>query len=99
MATEHEPQGWWHTLPGILTAIAAVVTAVGGLLVALKQVGFFEPRVLGGQSPIHAQTETSAPVALPSPSTQTGRVRVPELRELSLAVATDRIRNEPCLSG
>lgn len=32
---------WWHTLPGTLTALSGVVTAVAGLLVALNQTGFF----------------------------------------------------------
>lgn len=36
--------GWWSTLPGILTAAAAVLTAVTGLVVALNQAG-----VIGGR--------------------------------------------------
>jgi hypothetical protein len=36
MPNESEPKGWWHTLPGILTAVAAVLTAVTGLLVAIR---------------------------------------------------------------
>ena len=32
---------WWHTLPGTLTALSGVVTAVAGLLVALNQTGVF----------------------------------------------------------
>jgi hypothetical protein len=36
MADEPKPQSWWQTLPGILTAVAAVLTAVTGLIVALR---------------------------------------------------------------
>jgi len=30
---------WWQTVPGLLTAIAATITAVGGLILALHQAG------------------------------------------------------------
>lgn len=32
-------QSWWQTLPGILTALAALLTAVGGILALLFQYG------------------------------------------------------------
>lgn len=32
---------WWTTLPGLLTALAATITAVTGLLVGLNQIGVF----------------------------------------------------------
>ena len=32
-------KGWWHTLPGILTASAGLITAVTGLVVVLNQAG------------------------------------------------------------
>ncbi|MBT9610549.1 MAG: hypothetical protein IV110_10940 [Aquabacterium sp.] len=31
--------GWWHTLPGVLTALAGVITAVSGLIALLYQNG------------------------------------------------------------
>jgi hypothetical protein len=34
-------QPWWQTLPGILTAVAAIITATTGLIVALNQAGGF----------------------------------------------------------
>ncbi len=37
-----EQASFWRTIPGLLTAIAAVVTAVTGLLVALPKVGLLE---------------------------------------------------------
>lgn len=35
-------QSWWQTFPGMLTAVAAVITALTGLLVALHQAGFLD---------------------------------------------------------
>ena len=32
---------WWHTLPGVLTAVAGVITASTGLIVVLHQTGWF----------------------------------------------------------
>src|SRR5919109_4241977 len=43
MAEQPKPQSWWQTLPGILTATAAFITAITGLLVALHQAGVFQP--------------------------------------------------------
>jgi hypothetical protein len=37
------PRSWWTTLPGVLTGIAALVTAGTGLLVALVQGGMLGP--------------------------------------------------------
>lgn len=31
---------WWKTLPGILSGLAAELTAIGGLLLALHQEGY-----------------------------------------------------------
>jgi hypothetical protein len=37
-------QSWWQTFPGMLTAVAALITALTGLLVALHQAGFLDGR-------------------------------------------------------
>lgn len=42
MAEQPTPQSWWQTLPGIITATAAFITAITGLLVALHQAGVFQ---------------------------------------------------------
>lgn len=34
-------QSWWQTLPGVLTALAAIITASTGLFVALNNAGIF----------------------------------------------------------
>ena len=36
------PVNWWQTFPGIITAIAALITATGGLVLTLNQVGCFD---------------------------------------------------------
>lgn len=41
MASGTQP-GWWTTVPGLLTAIAALVTAGTGLLLGLHQVGLLD---------------------------------------------------------
>ena len=38
-----EPKSFFTTLPGILTGLAALVTAVVGLLYALSEIGFIGP--------------------------------------------------------
>jgi hypothetical protein len=58
--------GWWQTLPGILTATAAILTAAGGLIVAFHQAGFFDRT-----SQTTPQTVTESPSATPTiPSTR-----------------------------
>ena len=54
--TEPDPatRNWWATLPGVLTALAAIITALAGLFAVLGQQG-----VLGGKT-------TPAPVASPA---------------------------------
>ncbi|MDQ0850523.1 hypothetical protein QFZ65_002461 [Arthrobacter sp. B3I9] len=39
---DEKPTNWWATLPGVLTAVAAVITAVTGLLLGLGQLGLFD---------------------------------------------------------
>ena len=64
---ESESKGWWQTLPGLLTAAAATITAVTGLLVAVHQAGFFH------RSPQPAsQTQTAQPTESVAPAPSTG---------------------------
>ncbi|MEX2223657.1 MAG: hypothetical protein WEG40_17855 [Candidatus Rokuibacteriota bacterium] len=63
MTNEQKPQKWWQTVPGILTAIAATITAVTGLIVALQQAGVFQ-----------SQTNPSAPVRVSKPPAGAGTV-------------------------
>lgn len=43
MSEEEKDRSWWQTLPGIITALAALITAVGGVLGLLLGTG-----VIGG---------------------------------------------------
>lgn len=64
-----KPHSWWHTLHGVLTAIAGIITAIAGLVVALYQAGLFK----GQQSmvaPISTPTVESTARGL-SPKTET----------------------------
>ena len=47
---------WWETVPGILTATAGAITAIGGLLLALNQIG-----LIGGDTPGSAQAPAVSP--------------------------------------
>ena len=60
---EEKPQSWWKTLPGIMTAVTAFLTAITGLIVALHQTGMFS----GVQEPSPKTTPTLAAPGLISP--------------------------------
>lgn len=66
---EPKSQSWWQTVPGLLTSLAAVITAIGGLLAVLHQWGPAGPGGPGPQpsaaAPVTA--ETPAPRATPAP--------------------------------
>ncbi|MGA7341455.1 MAG: hypothetical protein WBE72_14670 [Terracidiphilus sp.] len=52
---QSESKAWWQTMPGLLTAAAAILTAFTGLLVALNQIGLFHH----AQPPAPAQSSAS----------------------------------------
>jgi hypothetical protein len=61
-------QSWWQTVPGILTGIAAIITAVTGLIVVLNRAGSrTEERVtpssqsVPGGAPSRSPAESRAP--------------------------------------
>lgn len=58
-----EPKGanWWHTLPGVLTAVAGVITAVTGLILAFSNIGFFK----GGTDGVMTAQAGEAPSIVP----------------------------------
>lgn len=59
-----QEHGWFHTLPGILTAVAATLTAVTGLVVALKPADVSPPATQTLSSP---QATSSPVIATPHP--------------------------------
>lgn len=58
-------QSWWQTLPGIMTAVAAIITATTGLIVALNNAGAFSR-----DTEMASPTPTPAAVLSVSPSTK-----------------------------
>ena len=65
---ESQSKGWWQTLPGLLTAGAAIITAIGGLLAAVHQTGWFAGRE---QPPARIQSESTSGGAGPRPAGST----------------------------
>ncbi|HEY4381031.1 MAG TPA: hypothetical protein VGN01_11850 [Acidobacteriaceae bacterium] len=91
MSGEAEPdsKGWWKTLPGLLTAAAAIITAVTGLLVALHQTGLLThsaPAQTASQLAVQdsASTQTSSgftPAAVGSSSSRS--LALPQINEVT----------------
>lgn len=50
MSADGEREGFWRTIPGILTAVAGTISAVAGLVIALSQAGVMSPRAV--QAPV-----------------------------------------------
>lgn len=65
---DEKPTNWWATLPGLLTAAAAVITAVTGLLLGLGQLGVFD----GGSPAATASGSASAGPGQASGTSQPG---------------------------
>lgn len=95
MSQDPKTSSWWHTVPGMLTAAAAFITAMTGFLVAINQAGWL------AVSPREAVTEVaeptrdtgSAPVAdtrLPEPPDDraTPAALLPSMTQLSIDDAT-----------
>jgi hypothetical protein len=76
-ATGDEGSGrsWWTTLPGILTGIAAVLTAVTGMIVALSQLR--SGSSVGGQPPTATIVPTAEPTVSTSPPAETRAAAAP----------------------
>lgn len=63
MSDEEKSKGWWSTVPGLITSLAAAITAVAGLVVAIKQTGWFAP-----QTSPSTMTQLTTPTATPTPT-------------------------------
>lgn len=60
---ESGARSWWATLPGVLTALAALITAVGGVLALLAQQGIWpdkpgKPGAAAAPTPVPAAAAT-----------------------------------------
>ena len=99
MSDEGKARGWWHTLPGLITAITAVITAVTGLVVAINQTGWFEGQgppattksPVPGQSAPPGAAVPMVPAPAPSPTappSATYALALPAMRDYRLGAAT-----------
>jgi len=84
------PPSWWQTLPGILTGIAAIITAVTGLIVVFNRTGnrSEDPRPASVSAPIVAQPGSPAASRTPGPGGGAGRaqsIALPALSRVKLA--------------
>lgn len=103
MANDDRRKSFWTTLPGIMTGIAALITAVGSVIGALALTGVFG----GGGAPNDTPTPTAiitpttAPVPSPSLS-PTGASGVPSIVNLGCpesAPAGDLVKCIPVIRG
>jgi hypothetical protein len=91
MTESSSKQSWWQTLPGVVTAVAALLTAAGGLVGVLHQTGLIGSRASG-----HPPAEsTQAAVGTGAPGTSgpvdtgaKGGAAVGSTRPWSEAIAT-----------
>lgn len=72
MADDQHRPGWWQTAPGLMTAVAAMIAAVTGLITGLNQTGLLdrEQPAPVAQAPAPRQEESGAvnPKTSPAPS-------------------------------
>lgn len=82
MSESPKPGSWWQTLPGLLTALAATITALSGFVALLFQNGILghksEPKAevvattaSQGAAPASAPSPAVKPTPDPSPAAQT----------------------------
>src|SRR5690242_11175011 len=78
-----KPQSWWTTLPGILTGLAAVITAVTGLILVFNPVNSRSTTEKPSQSPQPSQSaQTSGPG--PSSPAASHEIPLPSIAEVKL---------------
>lgn len=100
MSGAENPKSWWTTLPGVIASITAAVTALAGLVVAIKQTGWFDSdppartaapassTVTASRPDAAAPTAVAPPLAAPSPAKSAYLVGLPELRDYKVGAAT-----------
>lgn len=96
-----EPKSFWRTIPGIITAIATLITAIGGFLVVLHQVGVFGSKPEPKPDAQHVSTGIAGQSQLEGLTTTDMKARQMELElrlremEQRLAQPSDRSTIEP----
>ncbi|TVL97301.1 MAG: hypothetical protein CV087_22525 [Candidatus Brocadia sp. WS118] len=69
MGEQKEKTSWWQTIPGILTGIAAIITALGGLIAVLYQSGVFGEKS-SPAAPVKEPAETHSKPSSVTPSNE-----------------------------
>lgn len=77
-------KSFWTTLPGILTGIAAIITAIGGILLALNTLGAFDNNGNGGVSPPKIESFGASPEEISSGQGSTLSWSVSDATEISI---------------
>lgn len=89
MADERKSSSWWQTIPGALTAVAAFIAAVTGLLGGLNQIGMFDrfkhpatpPPATGSVSRADTAAKREAEATRRNAAAPTRRTPAPTTRE------------------
>jgi hypothetical protein len=63
---EGQSQSWWSTIPGTITAIATLITAIGGLIIILNSMGVFNKHAETVNTTDTNTTKTVNPVTQPA---------------------------------
>ncbi|MBC7377891.1 MAG: hypothetical protein H7346_10745 [Burkholderiaceae bacterium] len=84
-------ESWWQTVPGTLTALSGVFTAVAGLLVALNQTGFFglketppSAAVISSSDRVKQAPETKPSAVDPTTAASPASTKLPKLSHPSV---------------
>jgi hypothetical protein len=76
---------WWQTLPGILTGLAAIITAATGLIVAFSRTGSRSEPLSPSSSSSPTTVSRDAQPATTAESPSPGAIPLPPLHEVKLA--------------
>ncbi|MDN8612301.1 hypothetical protein [Variovorax ginsengisoli] len=93
MSDEEKPRRWWQTLPGVITSLTAAVTAVAGLIVAVRQAGWIGPPSPPAATQSSAQVPAAPPVpsAPPTSGAAARAVELPALRDYTLGPGSGNV--------
>jgi len=84
MPEEKSPPSWWATLPGIITALAALLTAAAGVIIALDKAHFFDKPQ---QAEVRSNADTSPAAQNQEKPKSPGPKQNPEPKSISETVA------------
>jgi len=89
MADEKSTPSWWQTVPGIMTGMAAIITAITGLILALNHTSarsdaapIVSSSPTPSSPPLAAASGTSSSRVSPAASPSSGVIALPALHEV-----------------